>query len=154
MIHARPIALALLALGLAAAWSACDGAEGQRTFEDEAFGVPQGINDDGDWLTAPAFRTAGVTVDPAAPNPFSEGQLSIGLYTGLDGLPGEVLVYTRNAEGRLEILRSSPVDPGPGREEIIVIPRTEFQYVGGAGLYRLVIYTGGAVLSYGDVEVR
>ncbi|MEM8598432.1 MAG: hypothetical protein AAGF99_00790 [Bacteroidota bacterium] len=146
---------------------ACDSAEQQRDFEAQAFLPPDGL-DNNDWQIAPFFATAAFFLETPAPNPVPVGERvaftlrvqDAGLFPsfltletsfdfdrdGDDREPGEVAVVFANVgyDGGAQFF----VDFDPRRTASGVTPT----FPPGA-TYRLRIYAGREILSYGDLRL-
>ena len=153
---------ALFAGGLLALL-ACDTAELQSDFEEEAFAVPSGITstdengevvetDDDDWRTSPAYMGR-VYIDPAFPNPVGPGDfvtipVRVRQFNALEGSLALVSFDEDRVARRLDDIRDAR---DPGAYIFSFSPRV----LGVTGLVRVyVVDNGGGLISYGDLLIE
>lgn len=160
----RAALAALLAVLLPLA--ACDSAEQQEAFYDEANRTPAGIartdedgriveDDPDDWRTAPAYGGI-VRFEPAYPNPAASGALvalpvSILQFGAVQG--GLYLrTYVQTSQGpSLRLLDRIPDASDPGGYDFRFTPAA----FGLQGLQRVYVFDGaGELVTYGDVRIQ
>ena len=161
MTWLRSIVLGCCLLGLPAG---CDTQEQQNEFLDDAFAVPEGFtrtnrdgevvtNDPDDWRTAPFYATS-VLVDPAFPNPSSEGLFTFPVsIREFNAVPGGLELASLDANNRFVPLDVINDVSDPGRYDFREVPI--LARLGRRGLIRVFILDGrGELVSYGDVFVE
>lgn len=158
----RPTARLALLVALLAGAPACDSTntDGQRLFELEALGAPNGFTrtdargrvlseDADDWRIGPGYGTRVAGVDPIFPNPIDAESFAT-LAVNTNGTRGGLALAVIEADGRFRTLDTDEGATQPG------LPTLGFfgsQLGPTAGLYRLVLLDGaGGVVSYGDVR--
>jgi|SRR5690606_5888424 hypothetical protein len=142
--------------------SACDTQAEQDEFADRASLPPSGYTqttidgeivsvDEDDWRTAPIYGAA-VVVDPAYPNPFSEGFVYVPVYVRFsDSVRGGLVLRAYNNSGRLITLGSLPEAYQQGSYAFNFSPGL----IGRKGLVRLFIFDASSELvSYGDLFIE
>lgn len=142
--------------------NACDTQAEQDEFADRASLPPSGYTqttldgeivsvDEDDWRTAPVYGPS-VVVDPAYPNPFSEGFLYVPVYVRFsDSIRGGLALRAYNNTGRLVTLGTIPEAFQQGSYAFNVSPGL----IGRRGLVRLFIFDASSELvSYGDLFIE
>lgn len=157
-------------LGAIVLVAGCDTYEQQNEFTERAFGEqPAGYTptdengnvtdstelDDDDWRTAPAY--SGVIVEPAYPNPLSEGVGHISITVPfLESVDGRLVLCAFGPHSQLRTIDSLPETTGT--QVLIIQPG----HVRRTGLVRFFIMdsvttecsTAREVISYGDVMIE
>lgn len=142
---------------------ACDTAELQSDFEEEAFSMPSGITstdkngevaetDEDDWRTSPAYMGR-VYIDPAFPNPVGPNDfvtipVRVRQFNALEGSLALVSFDEDRVARRLDDIRDAR---DPGAYVFSFSPRV----LGVTGLVRVyVVDNGGGLISYGDLLIE
>jgi hypothetical protein len=163
--------LLLLALLLPATLAGCDSIDAQRTFEDEASRVPEGITrmdvdgnlisaDESDWRTSPAYRGLFAITVPAYPNPARLDQFMTIQFrvTGFDTLPGGLYLRGFTDTGRAIILDERRDATSSGIYWFTFSPsllRDTGNPDVGPRIYRVFIFDARQTLvSYGDIQIQ
>ncbi len=144
-------------------FGACDSAEDQETFEDQAFAEPSRITktdgsgtiestDTDDWRVSPAY-VGRIVIDPAFPNPVeSGGSVAIPVRIRFsDSVQGGLQLTTYDSNGIPRRLDSIPNANDIGSYVFRFMPRTlQLQ-----GLVRVfIVDTRGRLVSYGDLQTN
>lgn len=148
--------LVLLALFTVAA---CDTAERQDDFVDEASSVPGGFartgedgliqeDDKDDWRTSPVYGGK-VRFDPAFPNPSSGGLVTLSLTVlEFNAVQGGLVLRGRDANGSLRTLDDLPEASEPGVHAFLFSP----SILAREGLIRVFVFDRlGEIVTYGDL---
>jgi len=140
----------------------CDSANEQKSFLEDAQAVPSGITstdanggvvseDADDWRTAPVY-VGRIVVDPAYPNPFSNGVVTVPFrILQFDEVVGGLFVRAFDTQGRLFSLGEVLDTSSPGLYTITINPAQ----LSTTGLHRLFIQdVFGEIVSYGDLMIN
>ncbi|PIQ59886.1 MAG: hypothetical protein COV99_12665 [Bacteroidetes bacterium CG12_big_fil_rev_8_21_14_0_65_60_17] len=139
--------------------AACDTAERQDDFVDDASAVPAGFartgedgeileDDKDDWRTSPVYGGK-VRFDPAFPNPTTGSLVTISL-TVLEfgAIQGGLVLRGRDANGTLRTLDDLPEAAEPGVHAFLFSP----SILARSGLVRVFVFDRvGEVVTYGDL---
>lgn len=152
--------IGLLSIGLAVV--GCDNQSQQDDFAEEASQAPSGFSetdeggrvisvDENDWRTAPVYRGI-VRVEPAYPNPVSQGFVSIPVVVSYgNSVRGGLVLRAYSSSGQLTTLAGIPEASDPGTYAFTFSP----SILGRTGLVRLFIFDEGSeIVSYGDLMIR
>ena len=158
----RPEPVAALLILVAIVTSACDSANEQKSFLDDAQATPTGFtstdanggvtaDDADDWRTAPVY-VGRIVVDPAYPNPFSNGFVTVPFRVlQFDEIAGGLFVRAFDTQGRLFSLGEVLDTSSPGLYTVTINPAQ----LSTTGLHRLFIQdVFGEIVSYGDLMVN
>jgi hypothetical protein len=153
MIRSALILLILVLVG-------CDSQKAAQDFEREAARTPSGFTatddqglpgaiDEDDWRTSPLFLGK-VRVDPAYPNPVTDGVATVPVSVlEFNGVQGGLVLRARNASGQLVIVDEIPDASSPGGYVFQFAPAV----LARSGLVRVfVLDRVGNLISYGDIQ--
>lgn len=157
-----PRSLTRTVLVLALLAGACDSQERQDEFAEDASRAPSGYtatsengevvsNDPDDWRTAPLFLGK-VRVDPAYPNPVSDGFVTVSFSVlDFDAVRGGLYLRAFDVNNRFIRLDEAPEATQPGAYIFSFSPGL----LGRVGLHRLYVFDGfGEIVSYGDLQIQ
>ncbi len=139
--------------------AACDTAERQDDFVDEASAVPAGFartgedgqiqeDDKDDWRTSPVYGGK-VRFDPAFPNPTAGSLVTLSLTVlEFNAVQGGLVLRGRDANGSLRTLDDLPEASEPGVHAFLFSP----SILARTGLVRVFVFDRlGEIVTYGDL---
>lgn len=149
-------------LFLVVLFAGCDTANQQKTFIEEAEAEPSGFTatdanggvtseDSDDWRTSPVY-VGRIVVDPAYPNPFTAGVVTIPFRVlQFNEVTGGMYVRAFDGQGRLFAIGEALDTSSPGLYTITINPAQ----LSTKGLHRLFLQdVFGEVVSYGDLMIN